>query len=282
MNRLVLVTASILLIGAQGKPDHEEDSGNVEVTRFDNLVNAQPRSSGYGYGGYNGYPSMYQPNPYPAYQPYPGMGYNGYPSMNYPQMPIGGSSSYYPGYPSYDTGYYPAPAESSTTKPNFEPSEVDTGATVIDSPSGGSNLNWNPNGGYQYGVPNWQQSFTPRPGGCYNRCRPKCGSFPRPMPLPMPMPRPPMPAPRPMPVPKPNWGCRQVCRPMCNATPKCGMGGSEFIGNTMVCNAGKPNYGGGGWGYDNYGYPRMYNQRTNSVASPVVSDVEKVDDKDEQ
>jgi len=277
MNRLVLVTASILLIGAQGKPEES----NVEVTSLENLYNAQPSyGSGYGYGGnpYGGYPSMN----YPVYPQYPG--------MNYP--PIGGSYQYPSyGYPSQNTGYYPTPAESSTTKPNFEPSDPSTGATVIDSPSGGSNLNWNsphlnwnPNGGYQYGVPNWQASYTPMPGGCYNRCRPKCGSFPRPMPPPlppMPMPRPPRPMPRPMPIPRPNYGCRQVCRPMCNARPTCGMGGSEFNGNTMVCGSGKPNYGGGGWNYpqDNYGYPGMY--RSTPVASPAVSDDEEVDDKDE-
>merc|ERR1712080_242973 len=113
-----------------------------------------------------------------------------------------------------------------------------------------SQPNWGFNGGFNFGPPNWQQSFTPISNGCYNRCRPSCSFRPKPMPKPIPMPMP-KPMPLPQPMPKPNYGCRSVCRPMCNQTPTCG-GGSQFNGNTMVC--GNSGIGGSAYQPPNYYY----------------------------
>ena len=143
-----------------------------------------------------------------------------------------------------------------------------SGSGGLDWQGNNGGLNWQGNQpGLSFGPPNWQQSFTPISNGCYNRCRPSCSFRPRPVPLPMPMPprprpRPiPLPMPRPQPMPKPNYGCRSVCRPMCNQVPTCG-GGSQFNGNTMVC-GNKPNYGGmygGNYGYG-YGYGAQMQQQ---------------------
>merc|ERR1711997_228302 len=192
MIRFVLVTASILLIGAQGEPERDP---NREVASLDSLkYNAQPRYGGYGYNGYPsmGYPSY--PGPSMGYPSYPG--YPAQPAMNYP---IGGSS-YYPNYGYPNTGYYPQPAvmEPSPSKPDYnKPTDVsDTGATVVDDEEEAANNlpNWGDQnyGGWEYGLPNWSNSYTPMPGqgGCYNRCRPKCF---QPQPPPFQPPRPPMP-----------------------------------------------------------------------------------------
>ena len=150
-----------------------------------------------------------------------------------------------------------------------------------------SQPSWN-NNNFNFGPPNWQQSFTPISNGCYNRCRPSCSfrpppPMPKPMPMPVPMPYPrprpiplPMPAPKPMPLPqpvKPNFGCRSVCRPMCNQVPTCG-GGSQFNGNTMVCgNSGfggsayqPPNY----WGNQMMPYQNVVIKETCSIAPPKM------------
>ena len=93
--------------------------------------------------------------------------------------------------------------------------------------------------GFVMGPPNWQKAYTPMPGGCYNRCRPRCQTYP---------PSPPRPRPRPIyPPPKPIYGCRPSCRPVCNVRPSCGS--AQFSGSTMVC--GRPPYYGGG--YPSYG-----------------------------
>ena len=158
------------------------------------------------------------------------------------------------------------------------------GVTIDDSESESGKPNYvqPAQPGFNFGPPNWQQSFTPISNGCYNRCRPSCSFRPQPMPKPMPMPMPfprprpiPMPMPRPMPLPqpmpKPNYGCRSVCRPMCNQTPTCG-GGSQFNGNTMVCgNSGiggsmyqPPNYG-----MNPYGYNQPMAMAAQSLAEPA-------------
>jgi len=219
---------------------------------------------------------MYQPpmQMYPPSQPqYPNYGY-GYPSVGGAvyQPPVSNAGSGSSGKPDYEmNGDFTTGSVPSNT-PGLVVQDNDQGLNWQGNTGGGLNwqgntgggLNWQGNQpGFNFGPPNWQQSFTPISNGCYNRCKPSCSFRPRPMPLPMPLPprprpRPiPIPMPMPMPQPKPNYGCRSVCRPMCNQTPTCG-GGSQFNGNTMVCGMSKPNYGGMyggnyGYGYGNYG-----------------------------
>jgi hypothetical protein len=114
--------------------------------------------------------------------------------------------------------------------------------------------------GFQMGQPQWQKSYTPMAGGCYNRCRPKCGYRPPPPPPIISRPPPFYPS-RPVSPPqptRPNYGCKPSCRPSCNVRPSCGQGGSQFSGSTMVC--GKPNYNQGGW---NQGGNQGWNQGGN-------------------
>jgi len=236
---------------------------------------SNPNMRGSLYYGQQSYPQpSYQPQPYNPYNSYPQMpsfGLSG--NLGFGGYQVGGSAGYFP-----NNGYYPSNGgqiETSTSKPNYndddkeydEEEEPASGVELVENNSPSLNWNqnqwgqpsWNPswNGGMQWGPPNWSSSYTPVGGGCYNRCKPQC-SFRPPIPAPPPPPRPrprplPMPQPRPQPrpqPPKPNYGCRSVCRPMCNAQPRCGGGGAQMSGNTMTCGMSRPNY--------NQGYGNMY------------------------
>jgi len=319
MNKLV-VLATICLIGAHGDPDPQER----EVNSLSSLKQQQPAPSWGIYGGMGGAQGFANPymrlnfgQPQPTYgqpmggapympppQPQPGFGMNAGINWNqggYPQ--IGGSAGWYPyGVPDYS---YPNNGiESSTTKPDYANDEADddeeesTGVEVVENGNMNQNfgLNWNQpwqqNGMYQPGVPNWSQSYTPVGGSCYNKCRPSCSFRPPPPPQPQPMrPRPrPLPIrpqpPRPMPQPaKPNYGCRTQCRPMCNQTPSCG-GGSQFNGNTMVCNRNRPQMQPYQQAmpqlkYDIYGNPYYVNEQRTTlparVDKPVVAKSEEAE-----
>jgi len=252
-----------------------------------------------------GQPSYAQPQPSSPYPPQPSYPYS-YPQMpqfglsgnlGYGGYSIGGSAGYYPnnGY-----GYYPnngGQVETSTSKPNYndddkeydDVDEEEEGPSKVEVVNDNSGLNWNQpswgwnqpswNGGMQWnnnGGPNWSSSYTPVGGGCYNRCKPQCSfrpPIPAPPPPPPPRPRPrplPMPQPRPQPQPaRPNYGCRSVCRPMCNSQPRCG-GGAQMNGNTMTCGMSRPNYNQGWNQYGGMNYNSQYGGGMTTLPAKVT------------
>lgn len=187
-----------------------------------------------------GQPQMpWQPQPQMPWQPQPPMNWQPQPPMNWqPQPPMNWQ-------PQPPINWQPQPQPPI----NWQPQPASNGT----------------NEGYVPGPQQWGTSFTPITSGCYNRCRPRCSYvppvYPRPLP---PRPRPPMPPPPPPRPSKPQYGCRSVCRPMCNIQPSCGMGSSSWNGNTMVCGQSQMyNQNPGYSGYPSYGNAygnNMYNQ----------------------
>lgn len=105
------------------------------------------------------------------------------------------------------------------------------------------------------GQAQWRKSYTPiaGKGGCFNRCRPSCGSQ------------------------YAQYGCSPSCRSSCNIRPTCGRRTQpQWAGNTMVCGSNRPNYG-ASWGMDNsyygsnnnnYGYGGNTQQYSRMQAEP--------------